>query len=380
MTHCTVHSQIRSTLILVRIMTDVGLSVDATTISTWNMKDEIATYIRLGVDSLCSKNDATTEDILRIFQDQISNLFVTEHVRSALTADPFQHLKENIPQKFMEEIINSVSIVSHHSVKTMEGYVRTEAVVSLSKQPSEYVPPTSSNATSSVSINKKRPRTHHGSAGNLKLHFTYSRSSMTSRHPCTVSYTIDVCNTTEQARQPLLWVQVYAAGVVPSSHNSSHAININETDDDGQWSDIDDDENDDNDPIHENVSKDDAHEPSRKVELTSSCVNTPDVETSDSQIDNHIERVENGLSDNGSTVDRYEAGMDPDVVSVLVSHLSSITEKPSVKSKDFTCYGDITIFFLLMTFPFYEHEWDIVGFLLKAVFDSDNQTDGSEEG
>jgi hypothetical protein len=71
--------------------------------------------------------------------------------------------------------------------------------------------------------------------------------------------------------------------------------------------------------------------------------------------------------------------MDPNVVSILVSHLSTMTPKLSVKRNDFASYGDITVFFFLMTFPFYEHEWDIVGFLLKAVFDSDDSADGTDE-
>jgi hypothetical protein len=324
----------------------------------------------------------------KIYYESIGmKYFVTEQVRAALTLDPFQHLKENIPQKCMEQIISSINVISHHSVKTMEGYVRTEAVVSLSQlsEKKEYAPPTTSTTnsttTASTTNNKKRPRTHHSkdstSTGDFNLHFTYARSSMTSIHPCTVSYTIDVCNTADQPCQPLLWVHVYAAGVVPSSDSTSHAININDADDDDQWSDINDEnesENNDDEPIDDNV-----HEPSRNAGSTSCGVNTPDVETSVSQIDNHKVCSDNGDNENGSTVDQYEAGMDPDVVSILVSHLSSMTKKLSVKSNELACYGDITIFFLLMTFPFYEHEWDIVGFLLKAVFDNDDSADGSYE-
>jgi hypothetical protein len=373
---------------------DTTTTTTTATTSTWNMRDEIAANIRMGVDSLCSTNDATTEDILRIYVDQISNMFITEQVRSALTLDPFQHLKENIPQKCMESIINRISVVSHHSVKTMDGYVRTEAVVSLS-HPTDSVLPTTNTKNNTInannsnsSNNKKRPRTHHSNdinTGIFNLHFTYTRSSMTSIHPCTVSYTIDVCNTPEQAPQPLLWVHVYAAGVVPSSHNTKHAININDSDDDDQWSDIndddgndDDDDDDGNEPGVQHVSTNNVHDGA--AGSTHSNVNTSNVETTDSQIDKQTERGENdGNEENGKNVDRYEAGMDPDVVSILVSHLSSMPKNLSVKNSDFASYGDITVFFLLMTFPFYEHEWDIVGFLLKAVFDSDDSADGSDE-
>jgi hypothetical protein len=36
-----------------------------------------------------------------------------------------------------------------------------------------------------------------------------------------------------------------------------------------------------------------------------------------------------------------------------------------------------TAFFILMTFPFYEQEWDIVGYVLDEVFG--HEGDGSDE-
>ena len=36
------------------------------------------------------------------------------------------------------------------------------------------------------------------------------------------------------------------------------------------------------------------------------------------------------------------------------------------------------MFHFLLTFPFYEHEWDIAGFLLNALFDDDDQDDDEE--
>jgi hypothetical protein len=37
-----------------------------------------------------------------------------------------------------------------------------------------------------------------------------------------------------------------------------------------------------------------------------------------------------------------------------------------------------TVVFLLLTFPFYEHEWDLVGFVLDTVFGDDEDDDGIE--
>lgn len=53
--------------------------------------------------------------------------------------------------------------------------------------------------------------------------------------------------------------------------------------------------------------------------------------------------------------DRFAAYMDPEVFSDFI---------------EWTQLGmdEYTTFFLLMTFPFYEHEWDLVGFALDSVF------------
>jgi hypothetical protein len=43
--------------------------------------------------------------------------------------------------------------------------------------------------------------------------------------------------------------------------------------------------------------------------------------------------------------------------------------------------ADITAFFLLMTFPFYEQEFEIVGAILDSVFGSDgDESNDMEEG
>jgi len=53
--------------------------------------------------------------------------------------------------------------------------------------------------------------------------------------------------------------------------------------------------------------------------------------------------------------DRYAAYMDPDV-------LHDFLEWTQLGMDEFTT------FFFLMSFPFYEHEWDLVGFVLDTVF------------
>jgi hypothetical protein len=58
-------------------------------------------------------------------------------------------------------------------------------------------------------------------------------------------------------------------------------------------------------------------------------------------------------------VDYYRAFVDPEILSKFLNWVD-------IQSKDM---DDLTAFFLLMTFPYYEQEWDLVGFLLSSVFD-----------
>ena len=41
--------------------------------------------------------------------------------------------------------------------------------------------------------------------------------------------------------------------------------------------------------------------------------------------------------------------------------------------------GDATAFFLLMTFPYYEHEWDLIGHVLEEVFGSGSDEEDEDD-
>jgi hypothetical protein len=292
-----------------------------------SLNDQISEHIKQSVQYFGDSDEATIEDILRMYFDQISMMLITEQVRSAFALDPFQHLKEHIPNGTMTKIMDSLDVVSHDSVRTLDGYVRNEAIVRFSVKKYDVV------------ANKKRPRMKeiNSSCDTMELQFRYLRTSMLV-DTSTISYNIDLLTTTNNikaAPMPLLWININAASNVPSN---GKAINMCDTENnDDQWSDVNDDD--------------------------SNNSTNPDVTVKTST-------AEKGDMDSiYSNVDRYEAGMDPDVA----AHLEQFLQQPNYQlSMDVTtAYNDITLFFFLMTFPFYEHEWDVVGFLLTAVFDSD---------
>lgn len=50
------------------------------------------------------------------------------------------------------------------------------------------------------------------------------------------------------------------------------------------------------------------------------------------------------------------------------------------KQSNLSSLDEATAFFVLMCNPYYEHEWDLVGFVLDSVFDgSDDDEDENDE-
>jgi hypothetical protein len=71
-------------------------------------------------------------------------------------------------------------------------------------------------------------------------------------------------------------------------------------------------------------------------------------------------------SDEKSNADQYAAYVDPE------------TLEDFLESAGLELNAENSLFFL-MTFPFYEHEWDIFGFLLDCVFGADDDSDDFED-
>lgn len=145
----------------------------------------------------------------------------------------------------------------------------------------------------------------------LTFHYEQRRKEHSNNNDSRIVYTIDVAKDYGE-KQRLLVVEVFAKGDGPSSTPAEPL-------EDDEWEDAD--------------NQDDAMD----------AESEPVVETVKEQGETQQE------------CDRFAAYMDPDVLSDFIK---------------WTQLGmdEYTTFFLLMTFPFYEHEWDLVGFALDSVF------------
>ena len=154
-----------------------------------------------------------------------------------------------------------------------------------------------------------------------------------------VTYKIDMSIDYGQM-ETLLGVDIYALGEHPSVEEAIPMMHEEDEDEDIG--------NDSSSPDCDAIEID---APSTKGDLE-------EIEMSDTD-DNSEENAGNG--------DRFGVFVDPQLIVGFLNHVNMNLNEQSV------------IYFLL-TFPFYEHEWDISGFVLSSMFDEDDSDDDDGDG
>lgn len=318
-------------------------------------------------EALISQQDFTSVDLLREFQRQSELLGETERIRELLISDPFEHWKENskLSQK-ISSLGERLQVVDVHRVVTLSGYSFIHAVlnipVSSSEERKQNVKEKLKKKMQRCNMDEKLSTTTitGSTAPAMQLTFRYERRAedCTRRidpgiDPPTVWYSIDLSDGIRPV-QSLLWVQVWADGHRRAEHLA--AVNLEEDGDadadaDG-WEDIDDEDED---------GEEDMKQEQKRQRMEDENVEQREKSNDPSSLDATTERA-----------DRYVAGIDPDVLQTFVRWIGLMGTDGS---------SEVTIFFLLMTFPFFEHEWDIIGYLLESVFGSasDDDDDNDEE-
>eukprot|EP00804_Cyclotella_cryptica_P019657 CCRYP_013993-RA/>CCRYP_013993-RA protein AED:0.03 eAED:0.03 QI:104/1/1/1/1/1/2/189/438 len=108
----------------------------------------------------------------------------------------------------------------------------------------------------------------------------------------------------------------------------------------------------------------------KAINSRAECVNEPPTDDSDMDEiemlsdENSVDESIPSNVENGIDADRFGAYVEPEnIVKFLDQANMNFDEK--------------TVFYFLLMFPFYEHEWDVSGFLLSSLFDDDQE---EEEG
>jgi len=293
-----------------------------------SVRGAIANYVS-------SKLETHTEaDVLRVIRDQAMLLFERQSIIDMLDADPMEQLSSVRPE--VNKIKNMLEVIACNRVVTHEGYSSIEATVqwkqdgTMSKQVKEYL-------QFYFKYERRPMRPEDIVAAQVDFGSDKESLKLAGNH---IGYVIDVSKDHGE-RERLLTVEVWARGDGPSQGKPEPLLASAD-----DWEDMD--ENDDMDEAGK--SDDEAMEAQAEEIL-------------DDSLDGQVRKVDDEEKQSGkSQSDKFAAYIDPDILAKLINWSSL--------ELDETEY-----FFLLMTFPFYEQEWDLVGFVLDVVFAEDDSYD-----
>lgn len=254
----------------------------------------------------------------------------TEDTRGMFETDPFEAFEPIKSQ--IRRFQSMIQLTSCRRVRTRQ-YVSNDAIVTIDN------------------------------ASGLQLTFRYEQKPRQGTKGTQIWYSIEMAPNSYSERQNLLVVQVWSPGDAPCTDNPAVCINDqmmeeDEENEDDLWSDIDEDEEIQNETTGitntSSVNAINDQNPTKRAKLNENS----GAETQTEGADEAEEEEEN--------CDKYMAFMDPELLHAFLG-----ATKLGPMDED-------TAFFVLMTFPFYEHEWDLIGFVLSEVFGSEE--DGEDNG
>lgn len=287
------------------------------------------------------ENEESSVELLRMLQREAWLLQETEQMKDVFRLDPFECLKE-WTQASMDRLFR-FEVTDCHRVHTKSGYCNISATCQIS---------------SDVRMKSQ------GVSSGVELFFRYERQAMhfNDKMSPTVLYGISISKD-HGPSEKLLWVEVYTEGHTPSLRLP--AVNMME-DDNEDWEDMDDEE--------------DGSSKTKKLKARGKNGEKMQSDSADSNVDrktdalgdDEIENDDNGDPDKDQEMqeepDKYIAGIDSDVLAQFLRWSNLGGEMAD----------DLNAFHFLMTFPFYESEFDLIGYLLEGVFGAGDDDDESE--
>ncbi|KAL7575725.1 hypothetical protein ACA910_003059 [Epithemia clementina (nom. ined.)] len=289
------------------------------------------------------ENEESPVELLRIFQREAWLLQETEQMKDAIRSDPFECLKQWTPSS-LNRLLGLLEVTDCHRVQTKSGYC---------------------NISVTCQINSDTRMKSKGVINGVELVFSYERQAqhINDRMEPTVQYGISLSKD-HGPSEKLLWVEVYTDGHTPSP--VQRAINMLEVEDE-EWEDMDDDEETEGSKSNRSLRRKEVSE--QEVDKMQGGTSGLDAALATAAAENG-NTLTNNLDQDGDQEmkekpDRYLAGIDPDVLANFLrwSHLSREVA------------DDLNAFYFLMTFPFYENEFDLLGYLLEGVFEREDNDD-----
>ena len=316
-------------------------------------------------------------DVLRVIEEEAQLMRQTQEICDNLDADPFEQLSEE--KSKIESLKSKLQVTEFYNVR-LPSHSITNAVVSIGK-----------------------------GDGLVQLTFQYERKpdpdnvdeNGQSKGGSVITYTIDMAHGYGE-KMKLLLVQVFAPSPtgVPSDEKAvcisammGGEDSDEENEESGGWEDIDDEDDNDKSDVVESINNnpepvtisnnsdekdlseaDDSQQSRKKQKTDTSPSATKPQQDNDEEGDNDEQQKEGDdeeghspLFDPNDTHDKFSANLDPEILHEFC------------ESCDLLPMTEATGFFLLMTFPFYEHEWDLVGYVLDEVFGAGDDNDDDKK-
>lgn len=331
------------------------------------------------------ENEETAVDMLAMVQQEASLLQETTLVHDAIRTDNFECLMDDDGLK--NRLMKLMRVTDCHRVHTKDGYSHYTATVQVTAD----APMKGQGVASSVSLRFEYERHHHhhnnhnqqqmksdNDDDNMLVENTVNADDEAEEpEPPSVVYYIDLARDHGPSER-MLWVQVFPAGLSPSNKPAMNMSNMmmddaeGEGGDDDEWEDMSDDDDDETSKkkppsLGKRIREGTIEQPTRSrsnVEMR----NVQDTTTQEKKTDENEDDDDDDLT---SIPDRYVAGIDPDVMARFL-HWTQISLE-----------DELAAFYFLMTFPFYEHEFHLIDYLLEAVFgppDGDENSSSHEGG
>jgi hypothetical protein len=258
-------------------------------------------------------------DVMRVIEEEAMLMKETEAVREALDMDPMEQFQDC--RKEVNRFKELLRVSSCTRMRASDDYCLIEATLDVKES--------------------------------FQLHFRYERTRQREAPDgCHVWYSIQM-NQNFGQKENLLVVQLFCPKIVPCTTKTAICLNEkvevegSDDDEDDGWEDISDSE-------------------TAELNMDQKSRNPP--ENDSSSPDAKKQKLSNDeKSSQDEEADKFVVFLDPEV-------LENFLELARLRT-----LNEATAFFLLMTLPFYEHEWDIVGYVLDSVFGGSESEEEEEE-
>lgn len=365
------------------------------------MASDLKSAVRSAIASFVSARDSSdgdiSVDVLRAIRDESTLLVERQLICDMLDSDPFELMSEaedddGAIAKTIGRAKAMMRVLSCSRCSTAEGYSSINAVIELKNDgkmknvkdsirisfsferqpnspPDDHDDETGACDQDGPNADSVDPESKEGDedecrqAGNssnqTKKRKLNDGTPNPVREPGTIiTYKIDF-SVDHGKMEQLLVVEVFAIGDHPSVKEAVPLSGMNDSDDEGEWEEIagDDDvqekekkSGDDNGMKVTEGNKEENGDIDEKQQLSGEISDSLRTYTDD----------ENDLDDGR---DRFDIFADPE-------NVTKFLERTNLE------LNECSVFYFLLTFPFYEHEWEIAGFLFSSIFgDADDDSD-----